>query len=128
MKPSDLLQSRALVAGAAVDVAFGAVMLLAPEAGAGVLGLELPSQRVWFDLVGVLLLIVACAYLVARRHEATLQPMGLVAGVGRALGAFVMARHALAGAGAAIGACAIVDALLAGTHLAAFAASRRRPR
>ena len=110
-------QRRLLALGATYDGLFGLAMLGAAGETARLLRVALPGDRTYFHLCGVLLLILAGLYLLASREAAWAIPVGWVAGVGRLLGATVLAAHADSGVVFAVAAGA--DAVLGGAHLAA---------
>lgn len=68
------------LAGAALDLPFGAAILLAPEALAPWLGVALPSGRTWvyFDLCGLFLLALGALYLLTWRAPRRLAPVAAV--------------------------------------------------
>lgn len=117
----DRLQAVLLVAGAAFDAAFGLPMLLAPGSAARLLAIELPDEPVWFQLCGVLLLIVACAYVIGARSGMR-HAIAVAAGLGRIAGAFVLFRAAGRGQGAVFMVAAASDALIGWLHVATASA------
>jgi hypothetical protein len=110
-----------------MDAAFGLPMLLVPGPTAALLRVELAEPRVYFDLLGVVLLILAGLYLVASCDAPWSHGAGWVAGAGRATGAAVMAAAAARGEGVVFGAAAVADATLGALHLLAAWLARRAP-
>jgi len=93
-----------LAAGAAYDAAFGVVILAFPRPAATLLGLTVPSDPVYFDLNGILLLLLAGLYAAAAREPARYRAVALIAGLGRVAG------------------CCFFASMWAGGHPAAFLA------
>lgn len=76
-----------LILGALYDLAFAALMVLAPRPAARLLGLPLPGEPFYLWLIATLLVMLAALYLVAARHPRRYDAVILVAIAGRWLGA-----------------------------------------
>lgn len=91
-----------LLLGAAYDLGFAALMVLAPELPARTFGLPLPGEPFYLWLMAVLLTMLAALYLQAARDPRRYSAVVVVAAAGRCLGALAFAaaahgRPALAG-------------------------------
>ena len=84
-----------LWAGAAYDVAFAAAMFLIPAFAADLMGLRLPGDPYYLQLIAVLLLMLATMYLFAAYDPKAYAGNIAVAIVGRFLGFCVLLYHAL---------------------------------
>ena len=112
----DRRQAILLGIGAALDAAFGLAMLLAPEPSARLLAITLPAEPVWFQLCGVLLLIVACAYVIAARSSAR-HAIAVAAGLGRLAGAVVLVQASGRDQGIIFLVAGAMDAIIGPAHL-----------
>ncbi|MEM7050423.1 MAG: hypothetical protein AAF604_12230 [Acidobacteriota bacterium] len=104
MNRSDTLRSRlrwlgllraSLIAGAAYDVLFAALMVLAPQAASEHLAIPLPGPPFYLPLIAVFLLMLAALYLAAAEDPRRYSAVILVAIFGRAAGAVVLGVIAL---------------------------------
>jgi len=91
-----------LVAGAAYDFCFAAVMLVAPGVVARPLALPLPGEAFYLRVLAALLAIAGAVYLVAARDPLRNRPLVAIAIVGRlagfvALGGSAIGRPELVG-------------------------------
>ena len=68
VSPQASLVAVSMLAGAAYDAAFGAVILAAPEDLAPVLGLPLPADQFYLRFIGVFLFGLAIVYALPARH------------------------------------------------------------
>ena len=109
-------QSATFRAGAAFDTAFGFAMLFTPLMAAKILHLELPADRTYFNLAGLLLLILAGMYFVAASSP-SLHRLALVAGLGRLAGMLLLFKAAAGGAGGAFWLAGALDGILGATHV-----------
>jgi hypothetical protein len=116
------------LAGALLDLPFGAAILAAPGLVAPLLGVTLPEgrARVYFDLNGLFLLALGALYLAVWREPRRLAPVAALGGVLR-IGGFVLFSAAVARGRAdrfflLIGATELVLGLC---HLALLARARR---
>lgn len=75
-----------LAAGAAYDFAFGVVILAFPRPAAGLMGLTIPADPVYFYLNGILLLLLSGLYAAAARAPERYRAVAPIAGVGRVAG------------------------------------------
>jgi len=94
--------STTLVAGAVYDFVFAGLMLAAPGVLARLFALPLPGEAFYLRLIGVLLVIVGGAYLIAARDPGAQRPLVALAIAGRtagfaALGLSALGRPQLAG-------------------------------
>ncbi len=80
-----------LVLGALYDLAFAAMMVLAPQLPARLLSLPLPGERFYLWLLAVLLAMLAVLYLVAAEDPRRYSAVVGVAALGRCAGAAVFA-------------------------------------
>lgn len=123
---ADRAQRLALLAGAALDVAFALPMLVAPEPAARLLRLDLPPDLTWFRLCAVLLLIAGGCYAVASGAEArTTRRIAIVGGTGRLFGCLVLVGSGLAIHAPALVAVGVLDGALGVAHLGLAIAARR---
>ncbi len=85
------------LAGALLDLPFGAAVLLAPGAVAPLLGVTLPEgrSRVYFDLNGLFLLALGALYLAIWRAPRRLAPAAAIGGALR-IGGFLLFSAAVA--------------------------------
>lgn len=80
-----------LVAGAAYDLGFAAIMVLAPGLPARLLGLPLPGEAFYLWLMAILLSMLAALYLLAAHDPRRYSGIIAVAVGGRLLGAVAFA-------------------------------------
>jgi hypothetical protein len=80
-----------LVVGALYDLAFAALMVLAPQLPARLLSLPLPGERFYLSLLAVLLAMLALLYLVAAEDPRRYSAVVVVASLGRCAGAAAFA-------------------------------------
>ncbi len=113
-----------MAAGSAYDLLFALAILLAQRLTARLLGLEVPSDPVYLNLVGVLLLLLAAIYAVAARDAERYQGVVIAAAGGRLLGAVFLVSAWLAGRPAAFLGLAIGDLALGLLHGLLFARAR----
>jgi uncharacterized membrane protein (DUF4010 family) len=85
-----LLQA-SLFAGALYDLAFAALMVLAPGVPARVLGLPLPGEPFYLWVMAILLAMLAFLYLLAAREPRRYSGIIPIAVTGRLLGALAFA-------------------------------------
>jgi hypothetical protein len=83
-----------LLLGAAYDLAFALLMLLAPELPARLFRLPLPAEPFYLWLIAVLLTMLAALYLKAAQDPRRYSAVVVVAALGRCLGAAVFASAA----------------------------------
>jgi hypothetical protein len=76
-----------LVLGALYDLAFAALMVLAPQLPARLLDLPLPGERFCRSILAVLLTMLALLYLVAAEDPRRYSAVVVVAALGRCAGA-----------------------------------------
>ncbi|MDY7096003.1 MAG: hypothetical protein SX243_23760 [Acidobacteriota bacterium] len=88
------LLSLSLVVGALYDLSFAALMVLAPQLPAKILGLPLPGEAFYLWLMAVFLLMLAGLYILAAREPRRYSAVILVAIGGRFLGAVAFAAAA----------------------------------
>ena len=84
-----------LVLGAFYDLAFAALMVLAPQVPARVLRLPLPGERFYLWAMAVLLTMLAALYLKAAQDPRRYSAIVVVAAAGRCAGAAAFAAAAL---------------------------------
>ena len=78
--------SVALAVGAAYDAIFAVLILAFAEPVAGLLGLSLPADPIYFKLNAILLLILAALYLAAAREPERYRLVAPISGAGRVAG------------------------------------------
>lgn len=106
-----------LVLGALYDLAFAAMMVVAPGPVAGLLGLPLPGAPFYLWLLATLLAMLAALYLIAARHPRRYDAVIVVAIAGRWIGALAFAVAALRGSGlGALYLLAAADAAFGSAH------------
>ena len=84
-----------LVLGAVYDLAFAALMVLAPQVPARLLSLPLPGERFYLALIAVLLSMLAVLYLFAAEDPRRYSAVVLIAALGRCTGAAAFALAAV---------------------------------
>lgn len=117
-----------MAAGAAYDLAFATAILGFPDAAASWMHLELPDDRVYFGLVGVLLILLAGLYGLAARQPRRYAGVIGVAAAGRLLGAAYLTAAGVAGSGSVFLALGAGDAAFAVWHALALAHALRADR
>jgi hypothetical protein len=85
------LLSLSLFLGALYDLSFAALMVLAPQLPARILGLPLPGEAFYLWLMAIFLLMLAGLYILAAREPRRYSAVILVAIGGRFLGAVAFA-------------------------------------
>src|SRR5688572_31088377 len=80
-----------LVLGAVYDLAFAAVMVLAPQLTSRALGLPLPGERFYLWVMAVMLAMLASLYLKAAQDPRRYSAVVVVAAAGRCAGAAAFA-------------------------------------
>lgn len=115
--------------GALYDFAFAVAILAFPDVAAGRMGLTLPDDRVYFQLDGVLLLLLAAIYMLPARDPDRFHPIAPVSATGRLLGLAFFVWAWSRGRPAAFLALGIGDGALGLLTLAAWRplAARARP-
>jgi hypothetical protein len=117
-----------MASGAIFDLLFGTAILLAPAPAAGLLGIELPPDRVHLRLNGLLLLILAAVYALPALRPERFHPIAPIAACGRVLGFLVLAAAWRSGSPRVFFWLGTADLFLAaGTGLAWVAARRPSP-
>lgn len=112
-----LLLRWSLVLGAIYDLAFAALMVLAPGVPARLLGVPLPGQPFYLWVMAVLLGMLATLYLLAARDPRRYSGVVVVAIAGRLAGAAAFAIAALGTAAlAGLWWCAGADAAFGVAH------------
>jgi heme/copper-type cytochrome/quinol oxidase subunit 1 len=84
-----------LVLGAVYDLAFAAIMVLAPQVASRALRLPLPGERFYLWVMAVMLAMLAALYLKAAQDPRRYSAVVLVAAAGRCAGAAAFAAAAL---------------------------------
>ncbi|HEX4823358.1 MAG TPA: hypothetical protein VFV19_03525 [Candidatus Polarisedimenticolaceae bacterium] len=112
--------SRALLAGAAFDALFAVAILAVPGLSASLLGIELPPDPIYLDLVGVLLLILAGIYAAASRAPGRYPAVAPVSAAGRLFGCALLTRAWATGHPRAFLILGIADLVLAVATAAAW--------
>lgn len=105
-----------MAAGSAYDAVFGAAILLAKVPSSRLLGLDLPEDPVYLNLVGVLLLLLAAIYALAAREPERYRGVVGAAAAGRLAGAVVLLSAWVGGEPRAFAALAAGDLLFAVLH------------
>ncbi len=105
-----------MAAGSAYDAAFGVAILVAKRPSARLLGLELPDDPVYLNLVGVLLLLLAAIYALAAREPERYKGVVVAAACGRLAGAALLLSAWMGGEPRAFAGLAAGDFLLAVLH------------
>jgi hypothetical protein len=111
--------------GAAYDGAFALAILALADASSALLRIPLPEDRVYFRLIGVLLVVLAALYVLPAREPRRYQGVVLVAAGGRFLGFLYLVWVWSRGAPAAFLALACGDLTLAIVHAALLRSARR---
>ena len=117
-----------MAAGAIYDAAFGVSILAVPTLAAGWLGLEVPTDRTYLGLNGVLLLLLAGVYSLPARWPERYAGVIAVAAAGRVLGFVYLSWVWLRGNASAFGVLALVDLAFGLVHAALLARCRRLER
>lgn len=84
-----------LVLGAVYDLAFAAIMVLAPQVASRALRLPLPGERFYLWVMAVMLVMLAALYIKAAQDPRRYSAVVVVAAAGRCAGAAAFAAAAL---------------------------------
>jgi len=119
---------RALAFGGVYDAAFAIAILLFTAPAAAALRIELPDDRFYLHLVGLLLLILAGVYAVAAREPRRYHLVGPVSSAGRAAGCALFVQAWRDGRPATFLVLGLADLLIAGWTALAWRRARRADR
>jgi hypothetical protein len=106
------------------DALFGAAILLFPAPAGRILGIPLPDDRLYFDFVGIFVLLLAAMYVLPARDPRRYQGVVLVAALGRLVGFAYMAWRWTEGAPDAFLALACGDLAFSVLHGVLLVAAR----